>query len=233
MANHFATFSPIRALSLREQVVEQVRTAIIKGQLKPNDHITELSLTEQMGVSRTPVREALILLEGEGLVVSYPNRGYFVRSFDQRDVQEIFTMRTHLENFAAELVVNRLDETDFTLLEYLIKCQREAMDANDFETVRTADMNFHTHLIKRSDHALLIRGWTELVAQVGALLQIRAEVLEYDEYQAFHDHQRILDAYRSRDLHEIMVCNQAINARVCNECQRALKLAEDMPGVQP
>lgn len=225
------TFSPIRTLSLRQQVVEQVRTAIIEGRIKPNDHLTELSLTEQMGVSRTPVREALILLEGEGLVVYYPNRGYFVRGFDQRDVQEIFSMRTHLENFAAELAVNRLDGADFDLLESLIERQHRAMDNNDYEIVRTTDMRFHTYLINRSEHALLIRSWTELVAQVGALLQIRAEVLEYDEYQVLRDHQHILDAYRSRDLRQIRDCNRAINQRVSNECQRALILLEEMPGM--
>lgn len=224
------TFSPIRTLSLRQQVVEQVRTAIIEGRIKPNDHLTELSLTEQMGVSRTPVREALILLEGEGLVVSHPNRGYFVRAFNQRDVQEIFSMRTHLENFAAEMIVNRLDDADFELLENLVERQHRAMDANDYETVRTTDMHFHTHLINRSDHALLIRSWTELVAQVGALLQIRAEVLEYDEYQVLRDHQHILDAYRLHDLEQVMERNCAINQRVSNECQRALILLDETPG---
>jgi len=65
-----ATFSQVRASNLREQVVEQVRAAIIQGHLKPGDHIIEASLTKQLGVSRTPVREALILLEREGLVVA-------------------------------------------------------------------------------------------------------------------------------------------------------------------
>jgi GntR family transcriptional regulator, rspAB operon transcriptional repressor len=65
----------IRPINLREQVVEQVKTAIIEGQLKPGDHMVEASLTKQLGVSRTPLREALILLEREGLVESFPNRG--------------------------------------------------------------------------------------------------------------------------------------------------------------
>lgn len=94
--------SQIRPISLREQVVEQVRTAIIEGRLKPNDHITEATLTSQLGVSRTPVREALILLEREGLVVESPNRGCFVRAFTEGDIRDIFSMRTTLENFAGD-----------------------------------------------------------------------------------------------------------------------------------
>src|SRR5688572_3458655 len=97
------TFSQIRAMNLREQVVEQIRTAIIEGRLKPNDHIVESSLTQMLGISRTPVREALILLEQDGLVVSYPNRGSYVRNFTSQDVDEVFSMRTMLENFAGEL----------------------------------------------------------------------------------------------------------------------------------
>jgi DNA-binding GntR family transcriptional regulator len=91
-------FSQIRAVSLREQVAEQIRIAIIEGRLKPNDHIVESQLTEQLGVSRTPVREALILLESESLVVSIPNRGCFVRAFSTDDVRALFSMRIVLEN---------------------------------------------------------------------------------------------------------------------------------------
>ena len=224
MENQSMTFSPIRVLSLREQVVEQVRAAIIEGRMKPKDHITELSLTEQMGVSRTPVREALILLEREGLVEFHPNRGYFVRAFKEQDVQEIFSMRTTLENFAAELNITRLGELDYNHLEALIDRQRRATEEKDFKSVRTIDMSFHSYLINFSGHSLLIRSWTELVAQVAALLHIRAGVLEHDETQATRDHQRIVEAYRSQNIQTLVEYNVSINERVSAECQQALHL---------
>src|SRR3954471_5557932 len=96
--------SQIRTVSLREQVVQQIRTAIIEGRIKPNDHLTEMTLTEQLGVSRTPIREALILLEREGLVIAAPNRGCFVRAFSEQDVDEVFSMRATLENLAGKLI---------------------------------------------------------------------------------------------------------------------------------
>ncbi len=220
------TFSPIQPLGLREQVVEQVRVAIIEGRLKPNDHIAEVALTQQMGVSRTPVREALILLEREGLVVSYPNRGYFVRAFTAQDVDDIFSMRTALENFAGELNIQRFTEDDHHWLETQVERQRAAIEQNNFKHVRTIDMNFHRYLIDRTAHALLIRNWTELVAQIAALLYVRAEGLVYDEYKALEDHHQIVAAYRARDLDALTACNHKINARVAVECQTALSNLE-------
>src|SRR5574341_1709889 len=102
-----AIFTTIQPVTLRDQVIEQVRIAITDGELRPGDHITESDLTEKLGVSRTPVREALILLDSQRLVEFVPNRGCFVRTFDERDVDEIFSMRTLLENFAAELILTR------------------------------------------------------------------------------------------------------------------------------
>ena len=102
------SFKPIQPVNLRDSVVEQVRIAIIEGRLKPGNHLTEASLTRLLGVSRTPVREALILLEREGLVVAEPNRGVFVRVFSEADVDAIFSMRTTLENFAAERIIESL-----------------------------------------------------------------------------------------------------------------------------
>lgn len=215
--------SPIRPVSLREQVVEQIRTAIIEGRLQPNDHITEMTLTEQLGVSRTPVREALILLEREGLVISAPNRGCFVRAFNRHDIGEIFSMRTALENFAGEVIIERLTRKDYDYLRAMIEEQRQSIEADDFKKVRSIDMAFHRFLVMQSGHAMLVRSWTEIVAQIAALLHMRRKAMpEYDEYLAIRDHQAIVDAYASRDLERLKALNQQINQRVAGECLGAV-----------
>src|SRR5690606_37527922 len=142
-------FSQIRAVSLREQVAEQVRNAIIEGRLRPNDHVTEAELTQQLGVSRTPIREALILLEREALIVSKPHRGRFVRAFTEDDVRALMTMRTTLENFAAELIMGRLSTDDLAQLDALIDAQRACFEAGDLQRSRSVDMAFHRYLIDR------------------------------------------------------------------------------------
>lgn len=217
-------FSKIRPISLREQVAEEIRTAIIEGRLKPNDHIPEIALTEQLGVSRTPVREALILLEREALVISVPNRGCFVRAFNEQDVGNIFSMRTTLENFAAELSIDKLTNMDLDRLQSLIEVQHSYIDKNDFKLLRSADMAFHQYLVSYTNHPMLMRSWQEIVAQVAALLYVRAEYMgNYDEYLAIKDHQAILDAYRSRELECVRYENRRINERVADECKAAVR----------
>lgn len=212
-------FSQIRPVSLREQVVERVRTAIIEGRLKPNDHITEVTLTKQLGVSRTPVREALILLEREGLVISSPNRGCFVRVFTEQDINHIFSMRTTLENFASEIVIDRISDVDIDHLRQLIEIQRIGIAEADFKRVRSVDMSFHHYLIDLSNHPILQKNWTELVAQIAAVLYLRAEAIpDYDEMLAIQDHNLIVNALEQHDLEEVKAQNRRINTRVAGEC---------------
>lgn len=221
------SFSQIKPVNLHEEVVGQIRTAIIEGRLKPNDHIVESALTQQLGVSRTPVREALIMLEQDGLVVSYPHRGSFVRNFTVNDVREIFSMRTTLENFAGELIIETLTEEDYKHLNALIERQQSAISAADFRTVRSLDMNFHQYIVTKSDHRLLIRNWEQIVAQIAAVLYIRAEAIpDYDEFLAIRDHKLIYEAYRQRDLNALFSVNRRINQRVAGECEFALNHRE-------
>lgn len=216
-------FSQIRPINLREQVADEIRTAIIEGRLKPGDHITETDLTRELGVSRTPVREALIILEREALIVSVPNRGCFVRAFNEDDIEALFSMRTTLENFTAELVINRLTTADFEHLQSLIDAQHTFIKQNDFKQVRRTDMAFHQHLINRSSHPMLVRNWQEIVAQIAAVLYLRADAKpDYNEYLAIQDHQAILDAYRACNLEQVKHENRRINERVAGECRAAV-----------
>lgn len=216
-------FYQISTLNLRETVVEQIRQAIIEGRLKPSDHIVEAILTEKMGVSRTPVREALILLEREGLVVSYPNRGFYVREFTTTDVEHIFSMRVLLENFAAELNIERFTQQDFDKLDEMIEQQRRAIQDDDFARVRAIDMNFHRYIVEHGQHPLLLKNWIELVAQIAALLYLRADSVDYDEMLAISDHVKIVDGYKMRSLEAVQRANREINNRVCGECVLAVQ----------
>ncbi|MEM7736158.1 MAG: GntR family transcriptional regulator [Deinococcota bacterium] len=213
----------LRPTSLREQVVEHIRQAIVEGQLKPGDHMVEVQLTEQLGISRTPLREALILLEREGLVETIRHKGTYVRSFSVNDVDDIFSMRTTLENFAGERIIHELGTSDYSKLERLIDTQQKFINTNDFKRVRATDMDFHRYLVVRSGHPHLLRSWSEIVAQIAALLYKRAETNpQYDEAKVITDHQRILAAYKDRDIDALRQANTDINTRVAGECRKAL-----------
>ncbi len=107
----------VEPVTLREQVYEQLREAILERGLKPGDHVQERELTHLLNISRTPLREALGLLERDGLVRHYPNRGWFVTKFTPPEIHEIFVIRSGLENLAEDLVIDRLREDDFAQLE--------------------------------------------------------------------------------------------------------------------
>ncbi len=225
--------SQLNPLSLREQVVERIRTAIIEGRLKPGDRITETELTEQLGVSRTPVREALIVLESEGLIVSARNRGTVVRAYSEQDVSDIFSMRTILENFAGDLIMGRLGEADFVSLNESIHSQKKAIQSADFRLVRRIDMAFHRYIVERSNHSLLIRQWSEIVAQIAAVLYLRAEAIpNYDESQSINDHIGILQAYKDQDLARLHQLNGKINERVAQECRLGVSRHGNLHKVQ-
>lgn len=230
-------FSQIRAVSLREQVAEQIRDAIIEGRLRPNDHVVEGELTQQLGVSRTPIREALILLEREALIVSQPHRGRFVRVFTEDDVRALMSMRTALENFASELIMDQLGPDDFDYLQSLIDAQRAFFEQGEYQRARSTDMAFHRYLIDLSNHPVLMRSWQEIVAQIAALLYLRADYdPEYNEHRAIEDHEAILDAYRSGDRALVEAHNRHINNRVAGECIAAVRwraAQQDAAGAPP
>lgn len=223
-----SNLSMIRPVTLRGQIVEHIREAIIQGDLRPNDHIVEQELTEQLGVSRTPVREALILLEGEGLVEFIPNRGCFVRAYQVEEIEEIFSMRTILENFAAELVIDKLIERDFIALQRLIDEQTQKIANGALAQTRMTDMAFHQYFFERTEHKLLAENWVRIVAQIAALIHTRALGLaDYDESQVIEDHKRILAAYQRGDLAEVKAVNAAINKEVAAKCIEAIQQIEE------
>ena len=101
---------PLRTRS--QSVTEALRELIVQGELKPGQHVQEVPLAEQLGVSRTPVRTALNTLANEGFLVYQPNKGYFVRQFDIAEILEVYEVRAALESLAAHyrLVLKGLKE---------------------------------------------------------------------------------------------------------------------------
>jgi DNA-binding GntR family transcriptional regulator len=133
-------------------------------------------------------------------------------------------LRTALENLAAELAIPRLGEEPYAHLERLISDQTDAIQRGEMKDVRRIDMNFHQYLVEASGHGLLYKNWTGIVAQIAALLYIRAEAFpNYDEYIVIGDHKAILDAYRSGDPANVARVNAGINKRVAEMCIAGLK----------
>jgi DNA-binding GntR family transcriptional regulator len=106
----------------------------------------------------------------------------------------------------------------------LIDAQKLYLEQKNMKLVRRTDMSFHQYLVNASHHPVLIRHWQEIVAQIAAVLYLRAESNpNYNENMAISDHQRILEAYKARHLEQIKAENLRINNRVCAECVAAVR----------
>ncbi len=206
--------------TLRTEVKDILHSAIVSGQLNPGDHLKESELATQLSVSRSPVREALRQLEQDGLVVSVPNQGCYVKTYTHKEIDEIFTLRSALENLACELIIqgDKLSEQDWAHLDWFVEKQREAIDAQAFDDLTELDMDFHEFICEKSGSERLLTMWRSLRGQIQVLFYQRFRALEQVPQTVDVDHMAILDALRLGDIEETTKLNKQINARVAQEC---------------
>ena len=141
---------------LRELVTDNIRQAIINGDFPPGMRLMELQLAADLGVSRTPIREAIRKLELEGLIVMIPRRGAYVANFSIKDINEVYEIRTALEVLAAGLAAERINEKELEEMERLLINMRPAIDAMNIPKIAEEDSAFHEVIYKASRNERLI-----------------------------------------------------------------------------
>lgn len=151
---------------LRDLVFENLREAITSGQLAPGQRLMELQLADDLGVSRTPVREAIRKLELEGLVIMVPRKGAYVAELSIKDMVEVFEMRAALDGLAASLAAKRITEEEIECLERLLVEIRDHIQREDLEACIQADTTFHEHLYKASRNTRLAQTIGNLREQI-------------------------------------------------------------------
>lgn len=149
-----------------------LRRDILDGTLPAGERIRESVLAANMGVSRAPMREALRLIEQNGLIEKTPNRSYVVASFTRGDIVELATLRATLEVMAARLALQRLDTAE--ILSEAIAPMEQAAGQNDLKALAAADRFFHGTLVKCSGHSRLLKAYHALQDQIElALLDVQ------------------------------------------------------------
>lgn len=183
---------------LRELVFEALREAIINGQLAPGERLMEIQLAEELGVSRTPVREAIRKLELEGLVLMVPRKGAYVATFSMRDVVEVFEIRGALEGLAAALAAERITEPELEELERHLVKSAEIIDHADLQGMVEVDTGFHQILYQASRNERLAQIINNLREQIH---RFRQTSLSYPGRMKFalEEHREIVDAISARD----------------------------------
>ncbi|MDO8358758.1 MAG: GntR family transcriptional regulator [Devosia sp.] len=192
-AGRLLSLTPLVARSLVDQVVDAIVEAAAKGIFLPGDRIVEAEVARSLNVSRIPVREALRLLESQGVVVSERYRGMSLMSVDIDRLEKILKVRLALEKLAGAEVMEkfRVDPTVLEPLEQVLAKLHEAGDADDGFRVARLDTEFHLCLCQLSGNDSLVRSWQPLSRQLTIIFGLstmkkgaKSIVAEHDEVLA-------------------------------------------------
>ena len=179
--------------SLRELVYERLHSLIVNGDIKPGTRLMEVDLADRLGVSRTPVREAIRKLEREGLVVIQERKGAYVSEISVRSMVDILEVQSNLEGLAAYLAAYRMDKSRQEELFEIEKRFEEAVAGGDANQISKMDEEFHNRLVNSSENKYLVHLLEQLNEHV-----IRFRYLYYQDIrraeEMIPEHRSILDA---------------------------------------
>ena len=205
---------PPLARTASSTAAEMIRQAIVDGRLAPGQRLTEERLARELGISRTPVREALKVLQSEGLVDAAPNRSATVRAYEPGDLEDIYQLRALLEGYAARRAAGRL--SDEKLLALRASCDRFAAmsPADDLREVVRENFVFHNTILEAAGSTRL----SGMVRQVVELPLVYKSYVWYSPEQARisqHYHRQITRALERRDAEraELVMKEHVLEAR--------------------
>ncbi|MDD6798218.1 MAG: GntR family transcriptional regulator [Clostridia bacterium] len=153
-------------LPLRDVVFNTLRQAILKGELEPGERLMEIQLAQKLGVSRTPIREAIRKLELEGLVVMIPRKGAEVARITEKDMRDVLEVRGTLEELAVSLACKNMTDDIIQELKMANKLFESAIVSKDVVKIVDADVNFHDVIYKATDNQRLMQIISNLSEQM-------------------------------------------------------------------
>ncbi len=185
-------------LPLRDVVFQTLRQAILKNELRPGERLMEIPLAKQLRVSRTPVREAIRMLELEGLVTTAPRRGAVVADITISDLEEVLELRGALEELAVRIVCEKKTPDLMRQLHRLADAFKSSLKGDDVEACAKADMAFHDAICNETGNRRLIQILNSLREQ---MYRYRMEYLKDRKSHAFlvSEHEEILKALEDGD----------------------------------
>ena len=188
-------------LPLRDVVFNTLRQAILKGELEPGERLMEIQLAERLGVSRTPIREAIRKLELEGLVLMIPRKGAEVAKISEKSLRDVLELRRSLEELAIELACQRMTEEEIDELEDAQRAFRKAVDSKDVMLMAETDEKYHEIIYQGTKNSLLVQILNNLREQ---MYRYRLEYIkDADKRQILLiEHDNILKAVRNRKVAE-------------------------------
>ncbi len=212
---------------LREVVVENIRQAIISGQFPAGMRLMELQLAEEMGVSRTPVREAIRKMELEGLVVMIPRRGAYVANISIKDINEVYEVRTALDVLAAGLAAEKITDEEVAEMRRLIEVDRPLVAEKNYPKIIENDTAFHDIIYRASGNRRCMTIINNLREQITA---IRGSSMPYPGRLEvmLEEHTAIVDAIAK---HNAKKAQEAVRVHMENAERTLLRVIEEQTNI--
>jgi DNA-binding GntR family transcriptional regulator len=202
--------------SLVELATAEIKRLIVAGELEPGDRLYEPRLAEQLGISRPPLREALRALAAQHLLEQTPRRGYRVVELTTRDIDEIYSLRNALEQFALSYAIPQLPFRSLDQVELAMKEMWAASDAVDPAGIVLSNRAFHEALVDLAGHRRLSQTYRTLMDQMQLCMSrnLRTEAEKAgDLAEGCRRHERLLESLRTGDREQILAAMEAHGER--------------------
>lgn len=188
-------------LPLRDVVFNTLREAIFKGDIEPGERLMEIKLAEKLGVSRTPIREAIRMLQLEGLVNMTPRKGSVVAEISNEDLKNVLEVRIVLEKLAVEKACLNISEDEIQQLNDNIKLFKKVVNGNDPNEIAKIDVEFHDIIYKSTGNDRLIQILSNIREQ---MYRYRLEYIKDQDTRCtvLSDHEKLIEAIVKKDTEE-------------------------------
>ena len=206
-------------LPLRDVVFRTLRQAILTGEMKPGERLLEIHLANRLGVSRTPIREAIRMLELEGLVVMVPRRGAQVAQITEKSMTDVLEVRCALDELAVDLACNRISREEQIELELACEAFEKATETKDIHKIAKADVAFHDIIFKAAGNPRLTQMINNLAEQ---MYRYRFEYIKDDtQHSTLCEEHRMI--YESISKHDVKAAKEAIRTHIENQEKSIIK----------
>jgi DNA-binding GntR family transcriptional regulator len=190
----------IESKTLRQQIVSQIRDALLRGLVKPGEKIVERELAAQFNVSLTVVREAIVQLEAEGIVVKRPNASTAIVQLSTRDILDIFAVRRELERYAFMEAARQISDEEFHELEALHQQAVDVAKAGDGDAYVQADLAWHQAVWRVAKNSFLEAALQRVIIPLFGFSYIQlASSAAFDLQEDARSHEKLLDALRHKN----------------------------------
>lgn len=181
--------------TMREQIADRIRTDVLAGRFEEGASLREASLAKEYGVSRAPIRDALLQLTQEGILVAKPNCGVRVGERPDETLQPLIVeLRRNVEVFALQKGIVKMTEDDFDALDASVEDLRKACKEKDLSRMVECDMSFHRHIIESAEDPELVALWLPIVSRMFLHYSRHTTILD-----SYREHAKIAKAIRQRD----------------------------------